>query len=154
MTKDVFTTGRKTLYRGIEMRSRLEARFAATLESLNPGCNWEYEPRCYASASGQWLPDFEVDAGDPERHTLVEVKPTRKNPGLFQRMSMAWETDPAAVLQLAIPDGPDRWSELHWTSPLHPTQPWGIGWTGLSFAEWDMSKYFAVVSRIFPGVHP
>jgi hypothetical protein len=64
--------GRRTLYRGVEMRSRLEASFA---EWLDQGAlPWEYEPMVYAGRAGQWLPDFMVD--DPSGISiLVDVKP-------------------------------------------------------------------------------
>lgn len=62
------TRGRSTLYRGIRMRSRLEADFAAYLDRT--GQDWGYETECLASDEGQWLPDFTVD------HILMEIKPT------------------------------------------------------------------------------
>jgi hypothetical protein len=49
---------RPTSYKGIEMRSRLEADFAGYLDRKEK--IWEYEPRAYASQHGQWVPDFEV----------------------------------------------------------------------------------------------
>jgi hypothetical protein len=58
---------RATTYRGIEMRSRLEARFAGVLDDL--GVAWRYEPRALASRDGQYLPDFVSGA------TVIEVKP-------------------------------------------------------------------------------
>jgi len=64
---------RPTTYKGIRMRSRLEATMAAQLDRA--GWRWDYEPRAYASEEGQWLPDFEV-TGPVVRHFL-EVKPTK-----------------------------------------------------------------------------
>lgn len=63
--------GRPTLYRGIPMRSRLEADYAAYLDRA--GVAWEYEPTCFAGPSGQWLPDFRH--GKPGSYTYVELKP-------------------------------------------------------------------------------
>lgn len=60
---------RPTTYRGIQMRSRLEARFAAGLDSL--GARWVYEPRAFADGHAQYLPDFQIGG-----HTFIEVKPT------------------------------------------------------------------------------
>lgn len=61
--------GRPTVYRGILMRSRLEARVAALLDHLSIA--WSYEPRAYKTLSGEYLPDFEVG-----RHKwLLEAKP-------------------------------------------------------------------------------
>lgn len=47
---------RPTTYKGIEMRSRLEAGCATWLDEV--GLGWEYEPQCFASDRGQYLPDF------------------------------------------------------------------------------------------------
>jgi hypothetical protein len=41
------------------MRSRLEAKVAATLDATYPG-EWEYEPRAFANEKGQYLPDLGV----------------------------------------------------------------------------------------------
>lgn len=101
---------RPTIYNGIQMRSRLEADYAAWLDQN--GERWEYEPECFANADGQWLPDFRVgDAG-----TLVEVKPagllTAEIPGVvgfyelgdkfLRRMTIAWSSRPDAHLELAF----------------------------------------------------
>lgn len=74
---------RPTVYRGIHMRSRLEARWAAYLDGNPSWRGWEYEPRAYADQSGQWLPDFVVaiDAaieGREDHPWFFEVKPTRE----------------------------------------------------------------------------
>src|SRR3712207_2492916 len=50
---------RRTMYRGIPMKSRLEARAAQWLDSA-PGVRWQYEPVAYADQTGQYLPDFEA----------------------------------------------------------------------------------------------
>lgn len=49
------------------MRSRLEAGFAQILDAQNYRTEWQYEPRCYADTSGQYLPDFRfrLDNGEP-----------------------------------------------------------------------------------------
>lgn len=80
MTDDIAVRGliaRPTTYAGTSMRSRLEARYAAWLD--NVGINWTYEPRCFASPEGQYLPDFRLDGvewlGSPRR-VYVELKPT------------------------------------------------------------------------------
>lgn len=61
-----------TKYRGIQMRSRLEARWAAYFDSQN--LKWQYEP---IDLNG-WIPDFIVEVctliGSPGP-MLVEVKP-------------------------------------------------------------------------------
>lgn len=67
---------RKTMYKGIEMRSLAEARVAGKLDRL--GVKWQYEPRVFVL--GKWrvtyLPDFYL----PELKVWIEVKgpePTR-----------------------------------------------------------------------------
>lgn len=67
---------RRTTYKGVEMRSRLEARYAAWLDSK--GIQWRYEPQCFGSDEGQYLPDFRlfgVTWMGLERPLFVEVKP-------------------------------------------------------------------------------
>lgn len=82
MTESNSVTGykwaaRPTVYRGVRMRSRLEAQFAQVLDKAQ--FEWEYEPECYADQTGQYLPDFKVSA-TPGQGVLptpwfVEVKP-------------------------------------------------------------------------------
>jgi len=62
---------RRTIYNGIRMRSRLEARVAAWFDSL--GLDWVYEPKAFASGAGQYLPDFRI-AGPMGSAAYVEVK--------------------------------------------------------------------------------
>lgn len=50
---------RETIYKGIEFRSRLEARWAVFFDELN--LSWEYEPEGYRLDDGTcYLPDFYV----------------------------------------------------------------------------------------------
>jgi hypothetical protein len=110
---------RPTMYKGIQMRSRLEADYAAALDAK--GAAWEYEPTCFASDSGQWLPDFRID--EPGGVTYVELKPAylldrqdnedmRMNVDridtFLQRMEIAWHSEPDAWLELIfwVYDGP------------------------------------------------
>jgi len=60
-----------TMYRGIQMRSRLEARWAAYLDITD--WKWEYEP---VDLPG-WIPDFIIYPPWDAKPILVEVKPTR-----------------------------------------------------------------------------
>lgn len=66
MTRNI--AAKPTLYKGINFRSRLEARWAAMFNVL--GWTWEYEPEC----DGTYIPDF-VLHGLNERRIFVEVKP-------------------------------------------------------------------------------
>lgn len=49
---------RPTTYKGVKMRSRLEAGYAQWLDRWD--FTWEYEPECFASERWQYLPDFLV----------------------------------------------------------------------------------------------
>lgn len=60
------TNGIPTLYRGVQYRSRLEARWAYFFDLL--GWPYQYEPFDLAG----WIPDFLLPGETP---TLVEVKP-------------------------------------------------------------------------------
>lgn len=71
---------RPTIYKGIKMRSRLEASFAQWLDSW-PFLCWEYEPCAFASEDGQYLPDFRAEGFraawlDGDQHVYFEVKPS------------------------------------------------------------------------------
>jgi hypothetical protein len=101
---------RPTLYKGIRMRSRLEADFAAWLD--REGEPWEYEPECFASPAGQWLPDFRIGSW----RVLTELKPAGllkpAIPGTqdylnrvdehLRRMTIAWASSPDARLRLVF----------------------------------------------------
>jgi hypothetical protein len=77
-------TARPTLYKGVQMRSRLEAGFAMWLDRC--GVAWDYEPNCYANELGQYLPDFRVPevvrcvppgrSTGPSLPAFIEVKPS------------------------------------------------------------------------------
>jgi hypothetical protein len=73
----------ETIYRGIRFRSRLEARWAVFLDSLN--CSWVYESEGYELPfSGRYLPDFHVHnfpmGQDGDRFEIwIEVKGTIPN---------------------------------------------------------------------------
>lgn len=56
-----------TTYKGIRMRSRLEAKWAAMFDAFD--WQWEYEPPGYAG----WIPDFQIRTSSIP--LLVEVKP-------------------------------------------------------------------------------
>ena len=62
---------RPTLYRGVAMRSRLEAAWAEQFDAFE--WPWLYEPQAFAPRLGQHLPDFRVTVdGQP---WYAEVKP-------------------------------------------------------------------------------
>lgn len=80
MTIERNIPARPTLYNGIQMRSRLEAGFAAWLDRYK--FTWQYEPQTFATERGQYLPDFHIDeltiladTWPCELDIYVEVKP-------------------------------------------------------------------------------
>lgn len=92
---------RPTVYNGIQMRSRLEARWAAVLD--RDWGRWAYEPRAYATQGGQYLPDFEIlDAGLP---VFMEVRPTiDRGWSATLQMEIIWASLPDAMLYVIVPD--------------------------------------------------
>jgi hypothetical protein len=114
---------RPTTYRGIRMRSRLEADFARWLDGpASPwrakGYAWAYEPECFADERAQYLPDFRLTAtGKPTQY--IEVKPISFAGGegeahllaeTIHRMETIWSSCPDAILVLVFwewqEDGP------------------------------------------------
>ena len=137
---------RPTTYKGVRMRSRLEAGFAMWLDQQR--WTWAYEPECFANEHGQWLPDFRLDipcvthTDDGVRWgfpTYVEVKPVsfglglERNAGrkveadeLATRMSTTFATHPDAGLVLAQ-EGTNPIA----ISPSGEQAPVDWTWTGL-----------------------
>lgn len=112
---EVWKTGRPTIYRGIRMRSRLEADFAAALDRHDQ--LWEYEPDCFAGDQGQWLPDFGCRRSvDDPLALFIEVKPAgvlqrlgvgspayvEHADGFLRQMEVAWESRPDLLLSLVF----------------------------------------------------
>lgn len=69
----------ETEYKGYRFRSRLEARWAVFLDSID--ARWDYEPEGYELPSGWYLPDFFVHYRDDHRNqypgagAFLEIKP-------------------------------------------------------------------------------
>lgn len=93
---------RPTTYKGVEFRSRLEARFAWHLDEQ--GEDWIYEPRRYGPKGRGYLPDFEiVGATFP---TFIELKPTLAEvEAAKEKMAVIWDTHPDALLIVACAEG-------------------------------------------------
>ena len=129
-------SARPTVYRGITMRSRLEADFAAWLDNY-ASYTWRYEPQCFASEAGQYLPDFLI-TGRTEEHTpvifpigaYVEVKPgaalndelghasSRALHSILDRMAIIWDSEPDAALCLVVWEyGAREPREQFWCDP-------------------------------------
>ena len=143
------SNGRETLYKGIRMRSRLEADFAAFLDQNH--ADWDYEPVCFAGPDGQWLPDFRVRHGkwviyfEIKPRSLLDSEDTDPIDPNLERMSVTWLTEPDAILQLTFwtwgdpencysfygirPDDPEDWT--WWCGDgldPHQVTPWiGMG---------------------------
>lgn len=60
-----------TVYKGIEFRSRLEARSAAAFDRR--GWRWRYEPDTYVAGRTGYIPDFRL-ANDAGEEFWIEVK--------------------------------------------------------------------------------
>lgn len=117
-----FVKGRPTIYKGTQMRSRLEAKFAAHLDAMKR--RWGYEPVCFADEDGQYLPDFSVEVDGTMCY--IEVKPTE---ALAQEwidgpMRRIWSTDPDALLIATWHDneaaeyGEDQWRLITAMKPI------------------------------------
>lgn len=84
---------RPTTYKGIKMRSRLEALYAEHLDNVMQVA-WQYEPECFAAPSGQYLPDFRVG-----QDIYIEVKPpSADHAEALRKMHIILESQPDAWL--------------------------------------------------------
>ena len=160
---------RRTSYRGVLMRSRLEADYAAHLD--RHGYEWEYEPIVFAGPAGQWLPDFRYRCrGESESPTwYIEVKPLSHladcRPGenywgrlarideLLSRMAMTWLTEPDALVIL-------DWWDYGGNAPVaqvfgRQSQPWlcegnipfAVAWPGMDQVQnWPPGNVIALQS--------
>jgi hypothetical protein len=121
---------RPTTYKGVKMRSRLEAGFAAWLDKHH--FTWEYEPQAFASSDGQYLPDFRLanayTSWSPQPVTVyIEVKPKSFMYGgtgmqifedadiLGRQAAILAESEPDAVLIMMQP-----------TEPKHPCPAYAL----------------------------
>ena len=141
---------RPTLYNGIQMRSRLEADYAAALDRR--GLQWEYEPICFGGPGGQWLPDFHL----PGFAAYAEVKPAGllKTDGFLQpesvdeilaKMAVAWHSEPSAMLWLVFWEYGARESRL--TIGRRPPYPWWLTTPDCEAALWmGMGQYERLTS--------
>lgn len=106
MAWDPTLKARPTVHRGVQMRSRLEAGFAAWLDGA--GIRWDYEPCAFSSGAGQYLPDFRLHdvpiLGYPDGTPIyVEVKPTLDGLTAAPQLRVIWKSEPRAVLLIATP---------------------------------------------------
>lgn len=98
---------RPTVYKGIQMRSRLEAQAAQKLDALHWA--WEYEPQCFANEGAQYLPDFSIDLLPHPRYVEVKPGPILTDPlalgKAIGRMQIIWDSEPDAELILMVGEG-------------------------------------------------
>lgn len=125
---------RPTIYKGIEMRSRLEAGYAQWLDEV--GFEWTYEPKAFASDDGQYLPDFAIENVrcswlDGPRRVYVEVKPDAffgqfadadEATDFYNRLAIILESEPEAVV---IVDQPANLA-FSWRSMDFEDAEWAI----------------------------
>lgn len=91
---------RPTIYRGVQMRSRLEASWAAHFDEL--GLVWTYEPVAFGGRGGQYLPDFLLEHPNGDR-AYAEIKPTLEAAyRALPRMAIVWESEPDAELVMYV----------------------------------------------------
>ncbi len=125
-----------TLYRGVQFRSRLEAKWAAFFDAM--GWPWQYEPFDLAG----WIPDFLIG-----RHIVAEIKPVTSYPNEVIR-----EIDAALPVERDI-DGRYEWPQcepivLGCTVPVVEHPYWGfgselgvpIGWMRAAPANWRRDR--------------
>lgn len=113
-----FVVSRPVAYRGISMRSQLEADFAHFLDGKQ--VRWDYEPEYFGGPGEGYLPDFRIvrDTGA----TYVEVKPTiAEVPRAQKRLELVWERHPDATLLVVCGEGNNFYAALN-------GQPWE-SWT-------------------------
>lgn len=107
-----------TEYRGVQMKSRTEARAAQWIESF--GWSWLYEPESFILDT-QYTPDFYI----PEIDTLIEVKPavflheTDRIRPLIERLGKTF-----AIIS---PGHANTFGVVDMFGPLPPCHPWNHG---------------------------
>lgn len=98
----------ETLYNGMRLRSRLEARWAVFFDAI--GMKYEYEPEGYALKDGTaYLPDFYL----PTEEMFVEVKPERE--GAVKELEKVEQfVEGTKNVVLILPTIPDRRDPDFW----------------------------------------
>lgn len=104
-----------TKYKGIQMRSRLEATWASFFDLL--GWKWEYEP-CIdfpVNDEGRWVPDFEIQRPNAPG-VLVEVKgvPKMEEFYLHEGIERA-RANAASIGRMLLVVGPQPYEESRLT---------------------------------------
>lgn len=135
---------RPTIYNGIEMRSRLEARWAHIFDRL--GWDWTYETHAYGTnyTSDQYLPDFRVT--DRNFLTFIEIKPPIDDDKILvarRKMEIIWASYPGA--ELWIIQGDPEWYRIDAVSPplsdAEATDPILLAHAGWQTIDTDPEKW-------------
>lgn len=114
-----------TIYRGTQLRSLLEACWAATLDSL--GITWEYEPQTFDLPSGtKYLPDFHL----PEIGVWLEVK----GPGI-PRVEKAYELGKTLACDCPLLACTCDWPGGEMVIVGHPPEPFNP-WADEDYEHW------------------
>lgn len=112
------------LYRGHQMRSRLEARWAMVFDAL--GIAWQYEPHCFRTKEGGYLPDFrlvlarpcwlEIKGPEPIERDYVRAREVQRQTGEKLRFLVGTLPAPPShgVLRTRILAPSGRWSPAYW----------------------------------------
>lgn len=110
-------TPKKTPYRGVTYRSRLEATWAAFF--LVKGIEYQYEP---FQVAGIYTPDFLLGTDPP---TLVEIKPAKNKLELVEHKKRCEYVEhmPILLLGRAPRVGGFRWADGMWTEVTYSI--WG-----------------------------
>lgn len=137
---------RPTTYKGVQMRSRLEAGFAQWLDKHD--VVWEYEPQAFAGEAGQYLPDFRLDQINVMGNVATvyaEIKPYLDIEvwiDLTNRMPIIWQSEPEATLVLVVEHN-TSWRPAATGDPhLLTKSPFGPGGPRLDFvaADWCCTR--------------
>ncbi len=105
-----------TIYRGIQMRSRLEAKWAHVFDSLK--WRWEYEP---IDLNG-WIPDFVVRLPVLRKPMLVEIKPV-----------FHYSEDRATIIKIEQALGAPKPAELRAKGDNGNDKSWDTFFDGLQY---------------------
>lgn len=147
-----------TTYKGIEFRSRLEAKWAAFFDLC--GWRWEYEP-CEFDG---WIPDFQLLL--PHGKPFVEVKPVSD----VRDWKAVWKSEIKIVPGngvILLGTGPlndsqfDAWWQGFWslgpfvTNDTHPESQFGnVWWTWALFGRCSRCRKTTIVRQQSDGFEP
>ncbi len=108
MAKEPLIFNMPVTYRGIQMRSDLEAKHAGLLDMS--GRTWRYEPERFYGKDDTYLPDFWVEMPDGGS-CYLELKGAPPDvPAVKKRMEIIWETQPDAFLCIIVAQNSRMWA--------------------------------------------